>query len=76
MRDEKLMDKILREAQNSPDGTFMKLVDSMMIDDASAVNHQIDLLCDDGLMVKVSKHVVRITDAGYDFLEGRPPKGS
>ena len=68
-----LMKSILQEMANKPDGRY--LVDPVLLrtPEGREINHQLELLADAGLAERVEQSTVRITFAGYKFLEDEAP---
>lgn len=68
MRDIDTMIAILREASEQPNGLIHK--PAYQGGEGAHERHQAQLLADCGLMEWLSDTGVRITNTGYDFLEG------
>ena len=69
MKDLRRMKDILREMAQTSNGQRIVVRPLGMSDTAQHEVHQVELLFDLGLVTPVSEGVVRITAAGYDFLE-------
>lgn len=66
MRDVDAMIAALRQAAETPEGRILAPLTS----DGIETHHQVELLVDCGLAEWVSDDIARVTNAGYDFLEG------
>ena len=64
MRDIDAMIAVLEEAAQAQDGRIIAIFDG------GGTHHQVELLADCGLVEWVSDDLARITNTGYDFLQG------
>lgn len=74
MRDIDTMIAMLRKASEQPNGMILAL--EFEGGEGGHERHQAQLLADCGLMEWVSNSAVRITNTGYDFLEGLNRRGA
>lgn len=68
MRDIDAMIAMLKNASEQPNGLI--LAPALYGGEGADERHQVQLLADCGLVEWASKSGARITNAGYDFLEG------